>query len=340
MAEKCYFGCLPKEEVPKFIAGLKKALGEEKKTGEKQSVSVEIKGTKNVPKGITIETFGVDKSNYKDFADSSQAYMSKALTAFTVSIGVKDEASVPVIKALFDQFSPMIAELPWIKKKPGKYEYYFRSSGKRVFFDFISVDGEFIKPLLDLGIDITDFHKFKASFKTEFCPDDFFQLKVEDFSLKALQLLVSITAKTENVKYLVGSTLKALKEVKLTNEKFQKKLDKVVQFLSFINSFVGSEFQLEFDAKELCSNGISASKEFTGGVDINQTFAGFKEMILQLGNQMIKPTLQNMGLLDGAKAADIDEVAISITCPKYQNGIAHVIKLPGFSKAFNEKFLA
>jgi hypothetical protein len=55
---------------------------------------------------------------------------------------------------------------------------------------------------------------------------------------------------------------------------------------------------------------------------------------------MVKPLLENYGLVDSAKATDVDEIALSLVFPKYENGIAHIIKLPGFSKAFAEKFLA
>ena len=63
-------------------------------------------------------------------------------------------------------------------------------------------------------------------------------------------------------------------------------------------------------------------------------------MAEQLGGQMIKPTLDSMGLLDSAKAANIDQFTISYVIPKYQTGFAHVVKVPGLTKLINEKFLA
>ena len=55
---------------------------------------------------------------------------------------------------------------------------------------------------------------------------------------------------------------------------------------------------------------------------------------------MIKPILEQYGLVESAKATDVDEISISMVFPKYQNGLAHVVKLPGFSKALCGKFLA
>ena len=56
-------------------------------------------------------------------------------------------------------------------------------------------------------------------------------------------------------------------------------------------------------------------------------------------NERVIPKLKELGLVDTAKATDIDNVSVSFVFPKYENGIAHVVKLPGFSKAFTEKFL-
>ena len=75
--------------------------------------------------------------------------------------------------------------------------------------------------------------------------------------------------------------------------------------------------------------------------DIINTFitGDFKTKIEGLFANMVKPILEQYQLVESAKATDVDEISISAVCPKYQNGIAHVVKLPGFSKAFSEKFL-
>ena len=56
-------------------------------------------------------------------------------------------------------------------------------------------------------------------------------------------------------------------------------------------------------------------------------------------NERVLPKLKELLLVDTAKTTDIDNVSVSLVFPKYENGIAHVVKLPGFSKAFTEKFL-
>jgi hypothetical protein len=336
---KVYFGCLPKEQVFVFIENLKKALAEEAKSDDKKTFEVEIRGTKEEPKGVSFETFSVTKDNYATFVDASKDYMGKALSVFSVSVNAKDEASVKVLSDLFEKMKPMFEQLEFVKKHPGKYEIHLRTAGKKVTVDFVSVTGEFLQPLLDLGLNVSDYHNFKASFKSEFLPDEFFNKPVEELTLKALQLLLSIKGNSVGVRQILSAVIKALKGVKLNNEKFQKKLDKHVEHLNALNAFLSFSLNFEFDAKELCGAGLEASKIALKGADINKMFADFKTKIEGLFANMVKPILEQYQLVDSVKATDVDEISISAVCPKYQNGIAHVVKLPGFSKAFSEKFL-
>ena len=335
---KCYFGCLPKEEVPKFLEGLKAALaaGAGSKLNEKKEVEIEIRGTKEEPKGISIETFSVGKDAYPTYFDSSKEYMSKALVAFSVCITAKDEAGVEKFKGLFDQFLPMILEMPHIKEKKDKYSFNFRSEGKKAYVDVVTLEGKIVQPLLDLGVDISEFHNFKVSFKSDADLNELLAENVDVAKLgaKALSLVLSIKGNSQNLKYLTTAFATALKGVKLTNEKFQKKFDKVVNYLSVVNAFVGAQLKLEFDGKELAGTGSSAGQEHLGMV--NQTLAGYQNMLKTMGPQMIKPPLEQFGLVEPVKSADFDEISLCLAVPKYQNGIAHVIKLPGLSKVLAE----
>ena len=337
---KVYFGCLPKEQVFVFIEAFKKALAEETKTDDKKTFQIEVKGTKDEPKGVSFETYSIRKDKYATFVDASKDYMKDALTVFSVSVHAKDEASVKTLETLFEKMKPMFEGLDFVKKHPGKYQIHLRTTGTKVTVDFVSVTGEFLKPLLDLGLDLSDYHNFNATFKSEFCPDDFFKLPVEQLSLKALQLLFSVKGQSTGVRQILSALIKALKSIKLNNEKYQKKLDEHVNHLSALNAFVSFAFNFDFDAKELCGAGLEASKAALKGVDINKKFTDFRAQIEGLATNMIKPALEQLGLVDAAKATDVDEITLSFVIPKYENGVAHVVKLPGFSKAFCDKFLA
>ena len=337
-APKVYLGFLPKEEIGKCVENFKKALAEGQKSGDKKGFELEIKGTNEEPKGVSFETCSICKDTYKNFVDESKDYMAKALTVFTVSINAKDEAGVKVLEELFTKFvEPFVKELPFFKKHPENYEVKFRTEGKKVSVDLIKVKGEFLQPLLDLGLDISEFHNFKASFKSEFVPEQFFTLPSEELALKVVQLILSIKGESTNGRYILTALIKALKEVKLANAKFQTKLEKHVEKLNALNAFVSFAFNFEYDSKELCGAGLAASK--VKGFDINGMLEMARTFITGTIESRVVPKLTELGLLETAKATDIDEVAISLVFPKYRNGIAHVIKLPGFSKAFSDKFL-
>ena len=334
--DKCYFGCVPKEEVPKFLEGLKKAFGEGEKTGDKKELEIEVRGTKEEPKGISLETFSVRKDTYANYFDTSKDYMGKALVAFSVCVTAKDEAGVEKLKQEFEKFKPMVLEMPLVKERKDKYSFNFRSAGTKAYVDVVTLEGKIVQPLLDLGVDISDFHNFKVSFKSDLDINQLFAEKVDvaELSAKAFSLVLSIKGNSENIKYLTTAFGKALKDVKLSNEKYQKKFDKVVNYLSLVNAFIGAKLKLEFDGKELAGTGSTAGQEHLGTV--NQALAGYQAMAKQMGTTMLKPALENFGLLDLIKSADFDEISLCLAVPKYQNGVAHVIKLPGLSKALAE----
>ena len=335
---KVYFGFLPKEEVGKCIGNFKTALAEGKKDDDKKSFELKIKGTKEDPKGVSFETYSVTKDNFKNFVDAGKDYMKESLSVFTVSVNAKDEAGVKVLEELFTKFvEPFTKELPFVKKHPENYKVHLRTDGLKVSVDFTTVKGEFLAPLLDLGLDVSEFHNFKASFKSEFIPEQFFTLPIEQLALNALQLVLSVEGKSTGARYILTALIKALKEVKLANQKYQAKLEKNVEKLNALNAFSSFLFELEFDAKELCGAGLEASK--VKGFDINLMLEAARAFATNFIENKVVPKLKELALVDIAKATDIDNVSLSLVFPKYENGIAHVVKLPGFSKAFTEKFL-
>ena len=270
--------------------------------------------------------------------DGSKDYIGKALSVLSVSINAKDEAGVKNLEELFKKFvEPFVKELPFFKKHPENFEIHFRTNGNKVSVDLVSVKGGFLEPLLNLGINISDFHNFKASFKSEFRPDEFFTAPLEELSLKALQLLLSVKGNSTGGRYLLTALIEALKGVKLENAKFQKKLENHVDKLNALNAFLSFCFEFQFDAKELCGAGLEASK--VRGLDVNAFLGMARTFVEALVENKVKPLLTQYALVDAAKATDIDEITVSLTFPKHENGVAHVVKLHGFSKAFCDKFL-
>jgi hypothetical protein len=121
--------------------------------------------------------------------------MANALSVLTISMDANDEASVKVLEALFNQFKPMIDEIPAVKKRAGKVSYNLRTSGTKMCIDIVTTDGKFIKPFVDMNVDLNDYHQFKASFKTDFTPTDFFEMTIDKLLEKNFKCFYSINCK-------------------------------------------------------------------------------------------------------------------------------------------------
>ena len=236
---------------------------------------------------------------------------------------------------------PMFQQIPFVKKHPENYEIHFRTNGNKVSVDIISIKGEFLEPLVNLGIDMNEYHKLDCYVKSGFCPDDFFNLPAEELTFKVLQFALKLKSDSTGVRRIITAAIKALKEIKLSNDKFQKKLEEHIEHLNMINAFVSFVFGFEFDAKELSGTGLKAASEtLLKGMDLNKKLEEFRQQIIGLGQNMLKPLLEQHGLVDAVKAANVDDIIISIGIPKNENGIMHCIHLPGFSKAFVGKIFA
>ena len=339
--QNLYFYIFPKEEVLKFFENYKKAFEETPKSEDKKLTEFEIKGSKEDLKGISIEAHNIEKGKFPEIFDKAQEHINKALCILSISFQANDEASVKTLEALFEKMKPMFQQIPFVKKHPENYEIHFRTNGNKVSVDIISVKGEFLEPLVNLGIDMNEYHKLDCYVKSGFCPDDFFNLPAEELTFKVLQFALKLKSDSTGVRRIITAAIKALKEIKLSNDKFQKKLEEHIEQLNMINAFVSFAFGFEFDAKELSGTGLKAASEtLLKGMDLNKKLEEFRQQIIGLGQNMLKPLLEQHGLVDAVKAANVDDIIISIGMPKNENGIMHCIHLPGFSKAFVGKIFA
>lgn len=338
---KVYFGCLPKEQVLQFFETFKKALEETPKSEEKKNMEFEIKGTNEDLKGMCFETHNIEKAKFKEYFDTTKDHLKKALFVFTVSFKVNNESDVKAIEELFAKMKPMFSAIPFVKKHPENYDLNLRTNGTQIFVDFTSIKGEFIEKLVDLGLDLSEYHKFDSYLKSGFAPEDFFNLPAEELSLKVIQFALSVKSESTGIRKIIIAAIQSLKGIKLTNAKFQKKLEEHIEKLNMLNAFVSLAFNFEFDAKELHGQGLAAaSQTFLKGQDINKMLEAARTNFLGLAKNMILPLLQQHGLVDTLKIINCDDICLSAGWPKYENGLYHTIHLPGFTKAFVEKVLA
>ena len=250
------------------------------------------------------------------------------------------------IKGTNEELKGMCFETKRIEKSKFKEMFdnaqeHIQKNGTKVTLDFTSVKGEFLEPLINLGIDPSDYHKIDYSLKSGFSPEDFFNLPIEELTLKAVQFAFSIKSESVGIRRLITACIKALKGIKLSNDKHQKILEEHIEKLNMINAFVSFAFNLEFDAKELHGLGLKAATEtLLKGIDINQKLEEARKKVIETGQQVIKPKLEELQLADALKAVNLDDICISVGAPKYECGLQHTIHLPGFTQAFISKIFA
>ena len=334
--EVYYFKIIPKEEFPKFIERFKEALEKvENKKGDKKYFEFEIRGTKEEQSGLTLEIFSFDENKYEEFINEDLEYIQNSLYCISLNLTTKEETGVEKMKELFIRFKPMFEAIPFLKDK---VEFFIRNKDNQVFFDLVVKEGKLIKAFLDLGIDLTEYRKFNIALMTGINIYDLLHEDDPDLILiEIFSLIFYIRAETDNCRYLLIALSEALKDVKISDEKIQKKFDKFINFLRFINSFVRNKFKIEYDAK------ILAGKEIkNGGInDVDEKkhkekIIGLRQTFFGMFQTMVIPMLQSLDLTDAIKSTDLDNISISLTVPKYKNGLALSLKIPELSKTLDE----
>ena len=332
-----YFKIIPKEEFPKFMDRLKEALKkEDNKKGDKKCVEFSLTGSKEDLQGCAFEIFSFDKTRCAEFLDVAQEQIKDGLYCASLNINVKEEAHCEKLKAEYEKYKPMLENIPLLKDK---YQFNFRSKGKQCSFDVIAKDGKLVKAILDLGISFSDYHKFNFALKSGVNLAEIFDPNVDPAAnlVKICSMIFSIKSESENVRYLCAALGEALKDVKLNDEKIQKKFDKVVGYINFINSFIGCKLKLEYDANVLAGEGAKEAEKMSGGSEgLKNKIAGYQQMAMGMVQGMIVPMINTFGVADTAKVLDLDYISISLGVPKYENGYAISLKLPGLTKVLEK----
>ena len=323
-----YFKIIPKEEFQKFIERLKISLSKiENKKGEKKPFEFEIRGAKEEFKGISLEISTFNKTNIPEFLNIEQEYIKKSLYYFSLNINAKEESDSKKFENFFQILHAMFHCIPIFKDK---YEIHFHSVGKQISFYIVANEGKLVKALMDLGIDFTEYHKFNFALKSRITLEEYFNpnINLDSSYLKLCSLLLAIKSDNENIKYLCGALIEALKEIKLGDESIQKKLNKFYVFLCLINSCIGAKIKFEYDAHVLAEENEKKN-------DAKNSFDRTKSWIISIIQTLIIPIIKGFGLVDVFRATIFDSIYITLGIPKYQNGYKISIKLPGITNVID-----
>ena len=327
--EEYYFKIIPKEEFPKFIERFKQALDKKEfKKGDHKSFELEIRGTNEELNGPSIKLSTFDKTKFNEFLDLKQEYMKNSLFCISLNLNAKNEDSFAEINVFYLIFKPIFENIQALKKENA--EVHLRKNGINFSFEIIFKEGILLKALMDLGLDFTEYHKFDFDLKSGLDIEEFFNLSSDPKSifLKIFTILLSIKSDNENIKYLCGALIKALKDVKLDDKAMEEKLNKFFGYLYFINSFIGTKLKLEYDARVFSRKVSKHDKQFQEKIFSLQSIA--------VGSiKILIPFIISFGLMDSVKAINIDCISLSLSFPKYKNGYNLLIKIPGLTKILN-----
>ena len=325
--EKNYFGFLSKDELFKFFERLKMALALGKKIGDKKTFELEIKGCDHeITNGFSLDIFTFDKNKYSKFFEINKDYMKKTLYIFTLNLKAKGEDYIKEIKDSFEMtIKPLITGFSEIK---GRCEMHFRNNGKNVSFDLIIIDGEIMKSIIDVGINLSQYHEFYLSLKSAINIYELFPENIDGKKILGiiLSLLFTIKSSGENVKYLIEAISNALNDVKLHDIKMQKKFNEMVKFLNFIYAYIGTKIKLNYDGKLIAEQlNIETERHLT------DLFKYINQVCKELLKTFVRPILEGMGLMRLTDSILCDEISLCFGIPKYYNGLALIINIPGLN---------
>lgn len=257
--KEIYFRCVPKEELLAFFNRLKMNLIEGKKNEDKKEFELEIRGTEEDPKGISLEIFHFNKSKYKEYFDSSKEYIKKSFMIFSLNLTIKEKREMEKLKKILQN----LLDNTLNKEYPECFELHFRHKEQKLIFNLI------LKSKIDFN-EILDYN-----------------IKEDKKVIDLLSLIFYIKSSGENIKYLVRALYGALKDVKLTESKLQNKYNMAVRFLNYINAFISSKIKLNFNPKDLEYNFKDSEKQNKNS-----------KLILNPSTytDLIKPLLANFGL--------------------------------------------
>ena len=73
-----------------------------------------------------------------------------------------------------------------------------------------------------------------------------------------------------------------------------------------------------------------------GSEGLKNKVAGHQQMAMGMVQGMIIPMIDSFGMVDTAKVLDLDYISISLGVPKYENGYAISLKLPGLTQVLEK----
>ena len=324
------FKCIPIKQFSDFLNTFKNNLSKFIKINDKKLVQIKIKSSGEFTKyGTIIKFLSINKFNYYNYIDFdySKYFNEKALSVFNITLNCKsniffNDKEKNKLEKMISHFVPdFISKLFGLNLE--NYKIFLRLNENNISIDATITNG-ILKQFLDIGLILSEFYEFKASFKSVFSPENIFSLSNEDLLLNMLKFIISVKGSFQSIKYILSVFIESLKVLKLSNEKNQSTLEQIIHILNLIYSFLSVEMNFEFDQNEIV-------KSFLSNINIKQYLGN---NIKSLYEGSIKPFLNSYGIYNIFKSIMIsfNKISINLIFPQYKSGVSFSLKIPEFAK--------
>ena len=164
----------------------------------------------------------------------------------------------------------------------------------------------------------------------------------EQVAIKALTLLLNIKGEIINGKYLSTCLLKALSVINVESPRIQKQITKIKIYASLLKVFQEFVCSFKFSPEDFIKAVIIPilEKDALPGKPIEEEYKESISGMIAGGQGMLKPMLEQFGIIDAVKNIDFDEINLSIICHSVKTGIVLSIQLPGITKVLNTHILS
>ena len=192
----------------------------------------------------------------------------------------------------------------------------------------------------EYGFNLSDFNSFKLLIKSDLVPGDLFGLTFEQVAIKALTLLLNIKGEIINGKYLSTCLFKALSVINVESPIIQKQITKIKIYASLLKVFQEFVCSFKFSPEDFIKAVIIPILDALPVIPIEEDYKAFISIMIAVCQDKLKPTLEQLGIIDAVKNIDFDEINLSIICHSVKTGAVLSIQLPGITEVLNTQILS
>lgn len=322
---------VPEDQRKQFHDHIVKKLKDAKGKGQAQTCDFKIKAKEisGEPKGLALEIFTFKEDKYNQLLNNLSTD-----SDFLVTVGLNavNTESVEKVKALFEQFKPMVDGLIAAHPTPGATcEVKFRSEGTKINVD---VSGKTEKTdTTESGLSYQDIFNFRFLVGIEAGFDDFLK---EDNGKETVKKVLSAQISFNGVANLV----KILSDIYINDlPKFgYVRKDSTKNMLKQMGAYllpclISANAEFIYSSQELVE-GDGENKVIGGKTPAETVDFARKNSKEMVGS--FKPMIESMGLIDVVKGINFDEINITFASPKDKCGVQVSLRLPGSVNLINE----